>query len=81
MCAKLGELFELAKRKALTANIFLGGEAFSNLLLKEFLHGVGCRNSIKHRCVALLYIQYIILHFYIVTLSIGNGYSAIIERR
>jgi len=48
MCAKLGELFELAKRKALTANIFLGGEAFGNLQLKEFLHGVGCRNSIKH---------------------------------
>jgi len=39
MCAKLGELFELPKRKALTANIFLGSEAFSNLLLKEFLHG------------------------------------------
>ena len=81
MCAKLGELFELAKRKALTANIFLRGEAFSNLQLKEFLHGVGCRNSIKHRCVALLYIQYIILHFYIVTLSIAKGYPAIIERR
>ena len=39
MCAKLGELFELAKRKALIANIFLGGAAFSNLLLKEILHG------------------------------------------
>ena len=48
MCAKLGELFELAKRKALTANIFLRSEAFSNLQLKEFLHGVGYRNSIKH---------------------------------
>jgi len=48
MCAKLGELFELPKRKALTANIFLGGEAFSNLQLKEFLHGVGCRISITH---------------------------------
>ena len=67
MCAKLGELFELPKRKALTANIFLGGEAFSNLLLKEFLHGVGCRNSIKHRCVALLYFLQV--------------YSAIIERK
>jgi len=49
MCAKLGELFELAKRKALTANIFLEDRTFCNLLLKEFLHGVGCRNSIKHR--------------------------------
>jgi len=39
---KLGELFELPKRKALTANIFLGGEAFGNLQLIEFLHGVGC---------------------------------------
>ena len=48
MCAKLGELFELAKRKALTANIFLGDEAFSNLQLKGFHHGVDYRNSIKH---------------------------------
>ena len=67
MCAKLGELFELPKRKALTANIFLGGEAFSNLLLKEFFHGVGYRNSIKLRCVALLYFLQV--------------YSAIIERQ
>jgi len=48
MCAKLGELFELAKRKALTANIFLGGEAFCNLLVKEIFRRVGCRNSNKH---------------------------------
>ena len=48
MCAKLGELFELAKRKALTANIFLEGEAFNNLQVKEFLQGVGYRNSINH---------------------------------
>lgn len=67
MCAKLGELFELAKRKALTANIFLEDRTFCNLLLKEFLHGVGCRNSIKHRCVALFYFLQV--------------YSAIIERR
>jgi hypothetical protein len=81
MCAKLGEFVRIIKAKSLIAKDFFRGEAFGNLLLKEFLHGVGCRNSIKHRCVALLYIQYIILHFYIVTLSIGNGYSAIIERR
>jgi hypothetical protein len=39
MCAKLGELFQLAKRKTLTANIFLEREAFSNLLLKNFFMG------------------------------------------
>jgi len=90
MCAKLGELFQLAKRKTLTANIFLEGEAFSNLLLKEFLHGVGCRNSIKHRCDAPF-----IFHFIIEQLSRSLPrakrrvallyflpvYSAIIERR
>jgi hypothetical protein len=31
-------------------------------------------------CVTHLYVQYIIQHFYIVTLSIEKGYSAIIER-
>jgi len=32
-------------------------------------------------CVTHLYLQYIIQHFYIVTLGIAKGYSAIIERR
>ena len=81
MCAKLGEFVRIIKAKSLIAKDFFGVRHFRNLLLKEFLHGVGCRNSIKHRCVALLYVQYLILHFYIVTLSIANGYSAIIERR
>ena len=48
MCAKLGEFVRIIKAKSLIAKDFFRGEAFCNLLLKEFIHGSGCRISVIH---------------------------------